>query len=471
VNKYKDRYIFEELNNSSPFLVLKVPAELDLESNNKLKAIVESSHIKHYDAIVIPDDILANYLEDDKMKNGEEEEEDDTPILTPWQKELIRRQKQLIVYHEWRSSSGVYSADEGTVGTLLNRMRNQGASLGVYIKYGHRDLMDFFIKHLPTGFSSSADWMPGNYADRELYFNDDAAMGRTGDRYLDLVNNWIPLVGGKTNRVINYYLFNAKNIEIAKAMDKMIEFKDVFIKKYDEDTGKLELGALAKLAISLKLINLGAAIGMTWNGNTASLLNKYNKSVVQRGIEVDKRVTDFMEMLLWVEYTDVLAKSTAEHRIYGADNEADALMANLASYAGAKLSGDETLMEQSLQTFNDSMPDYLCDYLDEVVEIDVMFDDYIKEVFKTKEYILRNNRYITKMLGELPKEYEYSNENDDFIRSLTEAIDRLYDYEEPEKTDIRTVFPLRTRIHEFDHVQSSQEVQDGQGDKGANQGI
>jgi hypothetical protein len=156
---------------------------------------------------------------------------------------------------------------------------------------------------------------------------------------------------------------------------------------------------------------------------------------------------------------------------YDADAEGDTLMANLASYAGAKLSDDKTLMEQALQTFNDSMPDYLCDYLDEVTEIDVIFDDYVNEVFKTKEYILRNNRYVTKMLGGLPREYEYSSRGNDFIQSLTEAIDRLYDYEEPEKTDIRAVFPLRTRIHELDHVQGSQKVQDGQGDKGTDQGV
>jgi len=445
-DRYVDRYLHEQ-NGDMPIAVLRITDETDWKAIKRLNLVVNSSIMFKYDEIEVPDDIMAGYLSDDISEDdGTSDEVSATPTLTPWQRELLRRQQQKVIYHYMYNSDGTFTSVEETLKDFSQGLSNK---IAVVSPAGDRSLLVDTMRILPSQVSIMGD----KYA----------AYGSSRTAYLEDAYSYI-LGGTSQNKWVEKNLYPYKNkiravLARTDLVDKLADVTnsmttiDFIVKSYKN--GILELSDIISFYLTMKPLydkfsnlELFSAVSQA-----ANILDKYHGQGSFNASEAENFKALFGPIFEHLQYAHMITniKSTYSPPTF---------YAKILRYHLAVANDDMVDAANVLDDINATLPDELCDKIDEITEIRGFNYQYYKVML---EYI----NYFEKFKWSLK-----SFNKDYYAPEPIEELSKLIlNYEKPPITRIPDVFEFGRSVHERDHGESSGDLQIGQGDPGDDTGV
>ena len=354
---YVDRYLNDTVG---PFILIQ-PKDEFYKSDSFAKRVLSSSKINKYEDIKVPDDIMEAYLAGEL---SDTETNDTSATSNSVDRDSVRKANAQIVVHKINKSYNNY----------------------VFSAY------DTFISDIPSLYDSSVVAVYGTSNDR----NDMKSIaGLFPHGYLEANSGWRSDTDHcDDDGVPNYCCFNhnAKPIEmlvISKDNEKYFKnspkYKTVtefVMKSYDPETGKLVFSDDIKAAAT------ASVIGQLFSEYkvTSSLLPVTVSKIFPKQHKELKRIYNG-----WFDRSYRSLTNATQLEFFK-----DCISAQL-SEEGILSTGDSASI---LKNINLSIPDYLCDTVDEVISVDILLIDEIRywiDFFsKIKDYLSLVELYANK---------------------------------------------------------------------------
>lgn len=386
-NKYVDRYLYEEVENG-PFIQIKLLAGWNLENTSNL--IGNSNITIPYDSIVVPDDVKDRYIADE-ADGGMEDDEDLTVVVStdPNIAAKLRKQNQEILYHEARSegSEFVYTKREIKIKDIHDTFED---STIVYGTFKDRDLMlDIFGLF---SYYFMPQLITGSYTRRNFV-----------EDHSDLIDK----IQTKFNlSKISLILISEENEKHIKYMPNFIPVNKFVIKSYKD--GILKFSDPVKFFMTLYLVNKD--------------LHEFSK--IPSGLD------SVIANLVGNRYVQLNTIYTIfKQRLKSSTNSFYDKCINLQVSKNENVDVDPS---QYLEYINDHLPESLCDYIDEIKDVDIIDLELLN--------IIREELPKTKLLKPLLNCFNYytysKEENEEMYNVIIDIIKNTHKFVPEEYDDL-----------------------------------
>lgn len=383
-NPFKDRYLFEE---NGEFVLINVKDQAVLDTKGTL--VTSSSVLKDYDGIVIPQDRMDLYLTE---ADPTEDDEDGASALSAPKVDYSanRKANKQIVIHTLSGSGGTYdykfSSRDCYITDLFTLYTDK---LVLYTTGSDRETMSNILAMFPQGIlDCTSSYKFGNITDRCTH---------------------MPF---PTKNRITGVLLAQENVKYVQNSSKYLSIPDFLVKSYNRKTGLLTFTDLVKFAATNSVI--------------ASLYREKFKDITNRmGYESIKYLDTKFQALAefcnrhYDSYEEKPLKDIMTHTGFMHDLVLFSLYANKIIEAS-----DETI-EELKTSINTQVPDYLCDVVDDIVDVDIIDVDLVrkmislldyyaisKEMVKSLSYYSTYNKDEYEIIGkQLQKYFKFVNDN------------------------------------------------------------
>jgi hypothetical protein len=339
-NPFRDRYIYEE--KGGYFVLINVKENADLDAKGTL---VTGSAMLDYDAVVIPQDRMDLYLAE-----AQDLTEDDADTITKSSYVATdyaanRKVNKQIVVHHMEDGGSTYdyrfTTEDVYITDLFSRYSDK---LVVYTAGGDREIMSNILALFPKPMLSI----------------------RSESAFNDFVKGCAHTILPTAHRLTGI-LIAQDNIKYIKNSSKYMSLADLIVKSYNPKTEALEISDLLKFTFT--------------NSVLCSLfdekLGKVAGSMYKKQINfIDEKFHTFAKF-----YSNYLRKGCYEMAPRDVMRK-DGFFKDLVMYqlykSGTLSASDETC-EELLKKINADVPDYLCDVIDNIAEVDVLNLPLIQE--------------------------------------------------------------------------------------------
>ena len=330
-HKYKDRYIYEQLE-LGKFVVIK---RLENWENNELSNLIGNSiKLKNYDDIEVPEDLMNAYILEESDNGKIDDEDDDSTITNSVDLAKLRKLNQTILFHTPRvdGSSIIYSSQEIKINKLLI---DNSTDIIIYSNFRERYLLDEVTSMLPVMV-----FKPLRYP--RVHFSSDILV----DQHFVENKNITPITSILINQENEKYIKNKKNY---------LHISEFLIEDYRNN--KLTFNKLIRYAVTFKIIY--------------DILQEYRIPFINnRHDAVIKFYSEeFLNVIIYAEYFN---ESTV-HKI-------PTFFKTAAMFEVGKSELDLSILQDYLDTLNSIIPDELCDKVDEITDVHIVNVDLINEV-------------------------------------------------------------------------------------------
>ena len=456
-NMYKDLYIQDTLGVDSFVLINIESADM---SGHKLKTILASPLISDYDEIKVPDDKMALYASRAASVTTEgDSEEDDEDVLTPWQRELMRRMNNEIVVHKFNQMRDmVFSVYTMKANSLLTYNKV------VYTNVANREELTELIKILPYPIVSVDTPTRSN---KEHFFTGDNMPENSYLAEYDRFNNIILKEDPKLERTM-FMMVNKTNLDKLAELENAVSVDDFVIKSYRN--GKLEFNDFMKTILTFRAYILKFKSMNAFNWDTTPSAVKKMLRYIENAYEPvnysdnEKDLPIAMKFLLpWIFVSmiaEVYRSTVTSYYVYE-----PSLYDTLAACQIAQIEGDDIRHDALLHDINVKLPSIYCDKVDEITELDIIDMD-LYNFFESIGDLADDATPILQVIDRLSIDYvSYPLHYITPILKLFEENGRL------KTPKIPAVFNVRGDLHELYYGQSAEELQVGQGDQGDDQRV
>lgn len=370
-DKYKDRYISEELNNGT-FIVIKTLEGWNLEHTSNL--IGKSTFASSYDSVLVPEAFMDKYLLEEADSGVIDDDDSSTTItLNANRLAALRKKEQKILYHQMRKELNdfVYSSTDVKIIDIVSTFKDQTV---VYGTFQDRDLIDSIAGLLPVQLLS----FTSDYDVSWEFRNNNEAMAFV-DSYLK-DNNFTK---------VNFILISKDAEKHFTSEFNFIHINDYIIESYND--GKLVFNKMIRAAITFKLLH-----------------TQLDGSLFQK---VDQLMGDEYVKFFSKPFRDVLV--VVQMFNSRASNKISNFIQNCINYESRKT--DKDVAQEFLEYIDTSLPESLCPAVDEITDLHIfdlelvnnvaLYSDYFNSYkILLNQYSLSSN--IIKLLTTLLQSYE-----------------------------------------------------------------
>lgn len=354
-NPYRDRYLYEE---NGDFILINIKDQAILDDKGTF--IVASSVYKDYDIVVVPEDRMDIYLSEEGDL-GEEEDTADAQQAPKIDYSANRKVNKQIVIHTVSGSGGTYnykfSSRDVYISELFTTFQNQ---LIMYTTGGDRETMSNILSMFPQSLVSCNN-------------------NNTSSFYNKCKHAVVPLQN--TNTKINGVLLAQENVKYVAGSSKYLSVTEFMVKSYNSKSGLVTFTDLLKFTATNSVINslyvekFSGCYEYIHRANTALLdpelfdiadfcYSYYNSYHSQP-------LSDIMKTEGFIKYVTLF---------------------NL--YKSGLVEASEERIEELLVKINSSVPDYLCDVVDEIIDIDILDLALISKYVKLFDYYSKHKELI-----------------------------------------------------------------------------
>lgn len=383
-NPFKDRYLYEE---AGEFVLINIQKDAVLD---KKGTYVTNSAMLDYDGVVIPEDRMELYLADAEGITEEDDDKSQSYSAPVVDHSANRKANKQIVIHKLTGTGGVYDYKFSSYDVYISNLFSEFANeLVVYTTGGDRETMSNLLALFPQGMLNCSS----------SYKFDD-------------MNKVCNHVAVPTKSRLTGVLFAQENIRYVQQSTKYLSIADFLVKSYDKASGRIEFSDLFKFTATNSVI---ASIFREKFGNVTARMSYPQITLLDPKFQelcafANKYYNDYDEKPL----RDIMTH-TGFFR--------DLVLYHL--YKSGIVESSEETIDALLTTINGQLPDYLCDIVDEITDVDVLdiqviqdaiklFDYYVvrKEIVKLFSYNSSYDRTENALIGNQLQEYfKFVNDN------------------------------------------------------------
>jgi len=373
---YIDRYISD---NEGPFVLIQ-PKDEFYKSDLFAKLVLSSAKISNYKDVKVPEDTMEAYLAGDLDSSGDSDDSSDTTI----DRNAIRKANQQIVVHKINKAYSNY----------------------VFSAY------DTFISDIPSLYESTNTVIYGTSVDRSSM---KEIANQFPNGYLACHNDWRNKSDSKdASGIPNYACFNAnaKPIEmVVVAIEnkkyfanspKYKSLKEFVLNSYNPTTGKVVFSDDIKAAATASVIGQ-----LFYEFKVQSiLLPNIAKKIIPNEYDFLNKIH-----IGWLDKQYKYLCGSSHTPFFS-----DCIKLQLSDAGILSLSDTQ----DSLKMVNDLLPDYLCDHIDEINSVDILYLDVIANI---KDFLESIKEYLP-LIELYSGKYFYDKREEDLVGAqLKEYID------------------------------------------------
>lgn len=345
-DKYRDRYIYEYLESHSNYIVIKLGEEW--KKDELSRTVGTSKVLKVYDEISVPESIMDLYLKEEVDGSSFNDDENTTETqIDPNRLAKLRKLEQKILFHKVSVNNGfTYQSKEVKISDIMTDYANETV---VYGFSSTRDTMNAMLGLFPYGILSALN-------DYSVPYH----LRRKGD----LMDEYKSILG-KTFKTtpVNAMLVSKDNQKYLADKKNFKTVPEFMVKSYRY--GKLVFNDNIVYSVTMKLIR--------------DMLNKkYELGDVMNNRELvdDDLVKKFFtpEFLTLRNMANIYNSS-----MYGHHKLPEFYM-NCVSFEMGKNAMDESTLQDYLDAIDQSLPEELCETVDEITDVHIVDTKLINEV-------------------------------------------------------------------------------------------
>lgn len=358
----KDRYIFET---EGEFVLLQ--PRINETLGKKDKWILESSKIKSYASVIIPDSFLAVYAnEADQMTEDDDTGESKSVVLSNERAKYRKENKMISVHHstgvngESNSSYYSYTAMDVYINSLYSQFPNDTL---VYYNGGDRAVLSDVLTKLPE----SCLCMYSRYS------------------YDELLKAFGPGISTLPEKSVRGILVSQENMKYIEAVPTYIPLNKFVVKLYDNTNKKIIFGDYLKLGATMECVDMLMSRYVPQSRRTVA-----NKQYVYDGLPDDLKQI--------FKYAYASTRHTFPSVFFSRDKGFLGLAYKYALGKIGILPLSDYELAEIMELINQSVPDYLCDYVDEITDLDLLHVDFLTDLMHKLEKV-KNADTVLNMLS------------------------------------------------------------------------
>ena len=382
-NPFKDRYLFEEFGQ---FVLINVKENAVLDS--KAKLIINSTALLLYDNVVIPDDRMELYLAD-AAGLSEDEDTEDAKQAEKVDHSSLRKENKQIVLHLLSGSGGTYhykfSATDVYISDIPSKFIDQ---VVLYTTGGEREIMSNILAMFPSPMLAC------EYSTKL----------RNMFHWLD--SDQYPF--NLTTTRLNGVLLAQDCVKYVKNSSKYLSIPDFVVKNYNSKSGLVVFNDLIKFTATHSIIAslFKERFDQSWSYFTNSNI-----------VKLDEDLYKFSNF--YYTYYNQYAYCPPRN-IYTDDPFFRAVILYQLYKEGIIEASEETI-EEYKDLINSSVPDYLCDVIDNIEDVDIVNLNLIRKALQKLDYYSKG----TSLIVILARYSSYASDIDVIAAELREYIKYL----------------------------------------------
>ena len=369
-NPFKDRYLYEEFGE---FVLINVKEGAD--TDKKGDYVLASKVYLDYDSVAIPQDRMDLYLAE--AQNITELDDGLTVNTAPAiDYSIARKANKQIVIHNLSGAGTTYdykfTPEDVYITDLFNRYTDKFV---IYSTGGDREALSDILAVFPKYMLAM----------------------RSASGFDTFVKQCTHMTVPITVRITGVLLAQ-ENVKYIQGSTKYMSMSDVIIKHYDRKTEKLTFSDVIRFTATNSVLN--SLFKEKFGGDTYRLTYKSIASVDKKLYEIATFLRSNYEDGSDLPPRDIMRKpgflkTSVQFQLYK---------------AGVLEASDETI-EELQKTINTQVPDYLCDVIDSIQDVDIVDIDKIKEFITLFDYyaphkymlslMSRHENYDTKGIAEI----------------------------------------------------------------------
>ena len=358
-NPFKDRYLYEE---GGEFILINVKEGAD--TDKKGDYVLASKAYLGYETVVVPQDRMDIYLAE--SQNITEDDDGKAVNTAPAvDYSAARKANKQIVIHNLNGTGTTYdykfSSEDIYITDLFNRYTDKFV---IYSTGGDREALSDLLAVFPKKMLSVS-----------------------GSHYLSQITQQCTHMPMPLNVRITGVLLAQENVKYIKGSTKYMSMSDVMVKSYDKKTEKLTFSDVMRFAATNSVIN--SLFKEKFDRDCMRTAYKSIESVDKKLYDIANFCTDNFENGNYLPPKDIMKKqgflrNAVQFQLYK---------------AGVLEASDETI-EELQKTINAQVPDYLCDIIDSIQEVDIVDVDKIKEFVILFDYYAKH-RYLLSLMSRI----------------------------------------------------------------------
>jgi len=375
-NKYKDRYISEELASGS-FVVIKLQEHY--ASDPKALLIEDDANLLDYDSVVVPEDIMDKYILEE-ADDGEITDDEGMVSITRDSNYLakLRKKEQKVLYHEGYAADPIsYSSKEVKIIDIHDKFKNKNV---IYGTFGDRALINATFQNMPAYLVS---FRIDTY--RSEYYTFCEELKSDLMEFYDLKEHTPVLLSSDYEK----YFISEPNFQ---------HISDFIVESYKDGVIRFNK-ALRVTYTYYVIINM---LHDYFNYSSSNISDSVASSFFEPNIQ-----------------SIALAAGATRKRI---TSNLHGFYSACINFELNKFNGlDTSVLNQNLQKIDEFLPDQLCDKIDEITDIQLLDFELLNEVKAFGEFYGRFNSILNSINA-----YNYTS-------ALPELKKYILQYETPPK--------------------------------------
>ena len=374
-DKYRDRYLYENVENKA-YIVIKRKEGWEDEKTSML--IGNSNKVLSYDGVTVPESIMDLYLKEELDRGAIDDVESESIVVDPNRLAKLRKLEEKILFHKANTdgSAITYSSKEVQISKIITDYAKETVVYGSFL---NRDLINSVVGMYPVNVFTIIPQY-------QLSYN------ITGS---ELLNTYNDILKDKDIKEVNAILVSKDNAKHLEDKNNFKHISDYMIESYKN--GKIVFNKTLRFALTFHLVQ--------------KTLHKYNiQSLSKELCDKDAFKEFYSEEFINIMLLGECFRSSS--RNYISD-----FFRHAISYEMGKDNLDENTLQDYLTAVDDSLPEELCDRIDEITDLHIVDTALL---YKVEEYckfyskynpILREVSYgsdidILEILTPLVKNYE-----------------------------------------------------------------
>jgi hypothetical protein len=358
-NPFKDRYLFEE---AGEFILINIKEGAD--TDKKGDYVLASKAYLDYDAAAVPQDRLDLYLAESQTIT---EDDDGKAVNTAPAVDYsaARKANKQIVIHNLNGNGTTYdykfTPEDIYITDLFNRYTDKFV---IYSTGGDREALSDLLAIFPKKMLSV-----------------------NGANYLTQIQAQCVHMPMPLNVRITGVLLAQENVKYIQGSTKYMSMGDVMVKHYDSKTEKLTFSDVLRFAATNSVIN--SLFKEKFDRDCRSMAYKAIESADKKLYDIANFCMDNFENSNYLPPKDIMKK--------------EGFLRNAVQFqlykAGVLEASDETV-EELQKTINTQVPDYLCDVIDSIQDVDIVDIDKIKEFITLFDYYSKH-RFLLGLMSRI----------------------------------------------------------------------
>ena len=358
-NPFKDRYLYEE---AGEFILINIKEGAD--TDKKGDYVLASKSYLDYDTVAIPQDRMDLYLAE--SQNITEDDDGKTVNTAPAvDYSAARKANKQIVIHNLNGTGTTYdykfSSEDIYITDLFNRYTDKFV---IYSTGGDREALSDLLAVFPKKMLS--------------------VIGSNSLISMAMQCTHMPM---PLNVRITGVLLAQENVKYIQGSTKYMSMSDVMVKHYDKKTEKLTFSDVMKFTATNSVIN--SLLKEKFDRDTHKMTYKAIESVDKKLYDIANFCSENFENSYYLPPRDIMRK--------------EGFLRNVVQFqlykTGVLEASDETI-EDLQKTINTQVPEYLCDIVDSIQDVDIIDVDKIKEFITLFDYYTKH-RYVLALLSRI----------------------------------------------------------------------